>query len=943
MGGTTSSRRSGDYLGIPNNQTRIMEQLFHAPRPGLGKAGILQFFPRTHISPHDLDVMAMAFWREGSDIPDWQPAEEALQVPQNVQLFNSLLIFLKNVVLGRGPIPDQNMKLMTSEAECDLIDYERAVLLLLTDNIPSRTRAIMAAFIVNVFIDNAPQEECCTVLRFQDWHQLNSPLPNSRHRSPENTQRFAVLQAFLLMHLEGNDVQGQDFDVDCLLEESLKMVFFLVRFGFYSQTIKAAWDQAEAALNDPSVSKAGKRCFAYLQQRITDMWQATAGNRDLETWAGESLLVALLIQPLWLLLDISSDVDVTSPEAAARLKVQFSKDKLLSVADNSETQHKHVVLGCKKWACRILDLVANVRLNKRVKIALQVFESDLSKGKQLGEDTEQCNAAHKVKRSEFEQIFEELDMNVEKAAPTCLQLLVDPAMQIDTESSYAVLLLVLRLFGQRRELMRTLSDMQLIIEPQVMHVYRETSERCQKMSTLNVRLAACEHKLLEAMQLHEKMEREEEVKALVNGLDGERQGAPQAYGASVSSPGFHSQASVTPGASSLDFMARAGTGLEHLGQVIFLPSAAQPERRPLSGDMELGQQVNVGTLMDGTGGILDNLLGAPAHLFDKLNEYTNSKTFQTPRGTTSSLSMRPKSMQEHRQVMQMRRFHAAAKAGDAAGVKESNRLGTPKKKKGGRSNLMRDVEAEAETRLFNESCTEQTLAFDASVVSELKAVVLELTTHLRKFLELASSQQAPLDKLQHMFRTLGTHNIVFEYLTSLLSHESPRMPRDENLNELLYQSFSFFALYAARQPANQELVFSYLYHLIIPQLHNPRVVFSAAAEALIGVFQDNRVLSSRFDDPTCAAIFSCLKQGAQRQEWRWIYLRCLSVALCPKGIPIKRNQIRVLRHALSVLPRSLCKPMPQQSAYVSQYAAALTCTNLQLPGTWNRRSARGKM
>jgi len=104
------------------------------------------------------------------------------------------------------------------------------------------------------------------------------------------------------------------------------------------------------------------------------------------------------------------------------------------------------------------------------------------------------------------------------------------------------------------------------------------------MSTLNVRLAACEHKLLEAMQLYENMEREEEVKALVNGLDGERQGLPQAH---VSSPLSRSQVSMTPGASSLDFMARAGTALGHLGPVIFLPSAAQPERRSLSGDMEL--------------------------------------------------------------------------------------------------------------------------------------------------------------------------------------------------------------------------------------------------------------------------------------------------------------------------------------------------------------------
>jgi len=191
------------------------------------------------------------------------------------------------------------------------------------------------------------------------------------------------------------------------------------------------------------------------------------------------------------------------------------------------------------------------------------------------------------------------------------------------------------------------------------------------------------------------------------------------------------------------------------------------------------------------------------------------------------------------------------------------------------------------------------LAFDASLVSELKNVVGELEQHLRRFLVLGSSSQKE-DALQHMFRTLGVHSIVFDSLTTLLSNGSPRMPQDmpqdDTLNQLLYQSFAFLAMFASRQPANQEIIYGHLHTMIIPQLMNPRQVYWAASEALMAVFQDNRVLSTRLDESSCSALFFCLTSCARRREWRCIYLRCLTVTLAPRGIPIKRNQTRVIRH-----------------------------------------------
>lgn len=63
----------------------------------------------------------------------------------------------------------------------------------------------------------------------------------------------------------------------------------------------------------------------------------------------------------------------------------LSASSFYSVVDNTPIEHMDVYIGSKKWACRTCDLIANVRLNKRVKTALEVFESDLNNGKKLGE------------------------------------------------------------------------------------------------------------------------------------------------------------------------------------------------------------------------------------------------------------------------------------------------------------------------------------------------------------------------------------------------------------------------------------------------------------------------------------------------------------------------------------------------------------------------------
>ena len=234
--------------------------------------------------------------------------------------------------------------------ELKLMDFERATHMLLSQRCPSRTRAVAAAFIANAFVDNLPQQDCCAVVRFQDWSQLQTPLLNSADHSRQNTQQFAVLQAFSLVHLECNDVQGLDFDTDCLLEETLKLTYFLVRYGFYSITVASALAFCDADQNLPC---ANKTCFSFMKQRITALWASTHTHQTLDEWAQDTLLCALLIQPLWLVLDAATDQDVTSMDARARLLARLKPAHgdaqscvvQLCIADNSPIEHRDVVIG----------------------------------------------------------------------------------------------------------------------------------------------------------------------------------------------------------------------------------------------------------------------------------------------------------------------------------------------------------------------------------------------------------------------------------------------------------------------------------------------------------------------------------------------------------------------------------------------------------------------
>lgn len=217
------------------------------------------------------------------------------------------------------------------------------------------------------------------------------------------------------------------------------------------------------------------------------------------------------------------------------------------------------------------------------------------------------------------------------------------------------------------------------------------------------------------------------------------------------------------------------------------------------------------------------------------------------------------------------------------------------KKKIVRDDLMKGIDSEAEQRLLNASHQEKQLAFDGSVVQELRSVVHGLVQHLQALLHMSTTSQAPLQKLQAMFRILGVHNLVFDTITSLMSNDSARMPQDADLSLLLYNCFSFLALFARGQAENQEILFPQLDTMILPQLNNPTTVFSAAAQAFIAVVHKNRVIASRFDDKMYSSLMGCIKASGSRAD----YLRCLAAVCCPQDIPVRRNQIRVLEHLLA--------------------------------------------
>lgn len=203
---------------------------------------------------------------------------------------------------------------------------------------------------------------------------------------------------------------------------------------------------------------------------------------------------------------MGTDNDVMSQESRTRIRSNFSHrinahacNAALAVSDGCEIEHRDVVIASKKWACRVFELIADIRLNARIKASLKVLESDLNNGRKLGEEPVVAQGIDKVQR-----VFQILKMDVEKAAPVCLQLLANPAMRADQDASYDVLLLVLRLCGQRQELVSTLNNIQIITEPNIMMLYCDCSVTAKSMTILNIRLAACEHTIVEAMHQFEK-------------------------------------------------------------------------------------------------------------------------------------------------------------------------------------------------------------------------------------------------------------------------------------------------------------------------------------------------------------------------------------------------------------------------------------------------------
>jgi hypothetical protein len=82
------------------------------------------------------------------------------------------------------------------------------------------------------------------------------------------------------------------------------------------------------------------------------------------------------------------------------------------------------------------------------------------------------------------------------------------------------------------------------------------------------------------------------------------------------------------------------------------------------------------------------------------------------------------------------------------------------------------------------------------VEQELRTAVQEIIGYIEHLLNVASSKSVSLVKMQDMFRTLGVHELVIESITSLMTSDLPRMPNDESLTSLLYNSFCFLALFA---------------------------------------------------------------------------------------------------------------------------------------------------
>ncbi|EKX53016.1 hypothetical protein GUITHDRAFT_101463 [Guillardia theta CCMP2712] len=804
-------RISGDVVAVPDNQLAVKDVILTHSR----------LLPSLELRGEEV-MVKHAF--SGTD--DHVPLEGWLaDVEGRVEFFNSYLDLLSSMVCGRIEVTKSTIAQLE---EKNFLSFSVVSAAMMSGRLPTSMRSCFVSLMVNAYLDLPMLEDRCRIKKVYFWSSLDAPASQFSLPRGVNLAAMTVLQGFCLHFIESMDfVMGEDQEDDGLLIQVLKLLYFLVKYGFFSRCM-SDWMDVEVP---PPVDI----LCEYLRSRVRAMCSKQSHLHHLQEFCRKTLQVHILAQPLTLLLDNHVRERRARKEDGA--EVIFDQASELSNARVDE---------CYKWSCQILDLILNSLVNIRVQLSLKVFEKDLLQGKRFGDAPVAGSSARRsnkvvVHRADFEEIFMTIALDTSFLASNLLHFVSERETEDDGLANI-ILILILRLFGQRSEVINALKDVQILNEPYMLQYFKDTSNLADQFASSISILSSIEKRLMDVVDSHNELKRKEFQAMIANELEEEE------------------EVSQSP-----------------LSVRKSLPFALRREAE------EKVVVKNFFDALEATGNVIDTLLSFRQHLW---HGPRGEETGEGAKNLESSVSSKPASMQDMRRIMAMR-----AKAVAAGRMPTSRSMTEPRA-----VDLLEAVERTAEEQLEMSYETGRNLVIDSFLVRGIDLKVADITKTVRGMVSIVQTCRVDrLLKIQNMLRNLALHEMVLQVLRILTSRDVSHVLQDGSLNDLFLECYLFLSLFVVNNPVNQEIIYEYLEVFVIPQLFSNGRVFLAACDLFLCTFYNNRVLCSRVDDRVLMSIMSAMSQCGNRSS----YLQCFEILCCPKNIPLKRNQVRIMQFVIT--------------------------------------------
>ena len=550
-----------------------------------------------------------------------------------------------------------------------------------------------------------------------------------------------------------------------------------------------------------------------------------------------ALQIRLLLQPLSLLINVASDV-------AGNAELE----PICLPGGGPRAAHRAVLVECKIWACSILDLIGNVRLNLEVRAALKIFEREAGCGRRFDEfsvgfrqEGAAKSASNKLglsAQADLEAQHAGFSISENKLGSALLDLLTNPMYKDEILSSKA-----LRLFiriSSSSELATALTRVQLLLDPRSIYIYQEIEARSATLRTMARRFVFLKTKVDEHFLRLKQEAEKRETRHLME-----------------SSGWFESLEqtdTVDPVSHAQEFIAGIGKMFTNV-----LNLATQNV-----GNEDVKISLSESSLQG-------NLSGQE----DTIAKQLFREGLSSPRRSL----MRP-----------------------ISSPRSSKGYGTARRRK---SMLMENVSAHGLDMFSFEE-----LEGDSDLLRELQSILGVLIKALDALLEQhgfdATLQRMSLQDgnvVQDVLRHFSVHSSVLSVLEAAITpsewDDAPSwdlMLVNTSMQKLTASCNIFLAAFSYQNPINQQLLHARVHSLILPQILGQSDNYIEACNQFISIHCNNRPLCTKVPEIFISQIVSAVDIYGTR----FMYLRALKSIVATKGVPIKGNQDRVVM-ALNLL------------------------------------------